>query len=204
MNGLWRRILLGALAIFAVGYGVISLVRLGKGKVQSALESADPVRIPLPFLPFLVDGSRVGTLESVTLLRSAPRQVSGVEVRAKLGNTVAVDRFRECQFTSRSATTFSPESGLACLRAGPADSSLVVVGTVTLSGADGATLSLPLLLPPEVLATIRPGLADSASPADASAPSQPTNPMAAAAKVAGKVVTKVSDKMARDSAQSPP
>lgn len=204
MNGYWRRILLSALAIFAVGYAAITLVRFGKGKVQSALESSDPVRIPLPFLPFMVDGVREGTLESVTLLRSAPRQVSGVEVRAKLGDTVTLDRFRDCQFTSRSATDFSPEAGLACLGAGTADSTLSPVGTVTLRGAGGETVTRPFLLPPEVLTKLRSELTDSVNPADSADPARPTNPVAAVTKVAGKVTAKVSERIAQDSAQTPP
>lgn len=204
MNGYWRRILLSALAIFAVGYGAISLVRLGKGKVQSTLESSDPVRIPLPFLPFLVDGVREGTLESVTLLRSAPRQVSGVEVRARLGDTVTMDRLRGCRFTSRSATDFSPEAGLACLRADAPGPALAPVGTVTLRGGSGEMVSRPLLLPPEVLAKLRSDVTDSVSPADSADPAPPTNPVAAVTQVAGKVTANIPEKIAQDSAQTPP
>src|SRR5690606_27686418 len=82
MNRYWLRIGLGALAVFAVGYAGWRLVERGVGEVRDLAMSDQEISIPLfGALPFTVEGRRVGSLQRLTLLRDAPKQISGVIVR---------------------------------------------------------------------------------------------------------------------------
>ena len=40
-----------------------------------------PLTIPLPFVPFQLDGNKLGTVEHLVVNREAPKKVSSVELR---------------------------------------------------------------------------------------------------------------------------
>jgi hypothetical protein len=154
MRGYWLKIVLGALAIFGVGYGAVRLVRAQVHRVRSTIESTDPVSIPLAFLPFAVDGQTMGTFRGVTLLRSDPKTVSEIRLRVKLADSIAAARLVNCRVTTMNATGFSPDEGFRCLDPEAADSGLVPFGSVTLQLAGRADVTLPLLLDPAVVADL--------------------------------------------------
>ena len=64
MRNYWLRIALGAVAIFTVGLIGISLAKQGVGRVRGVVEGSGPVAIPLAFVPFTLDGSKLGTVEN--------------------------------------------------------------------------------------------------------------------------------------------
>jgi hypothetical protein len=96
MRGYWFRILLGAVGIFAVGMLIVTAVRATKAKVQHVVQSSEPLSFPLPFVPFRLDGERVGTFERVVINRDAPDDVRSVDLHVDLGSVAAADRTHRC------------------------------------------------------------------------------------------------------------
>jgi hypothetical protein len=97
MRNYWFRILLGALAVFAVGMVGVTLVRGGVAKVHTMVEGEGPINIPLAFIPFTLDGHKLGTLERVTLNRDSPRHVSSVEVAVDLRDSLMAHGLQGCR-----------------------------------------------------------------------------------------------------------
>ena len=76
MRAYWFKIMLGALVIFAVGLTGVSIARRIKGRVES---NAD-IHVPLRFVPFRLDGVRVGTFRRLVIHRQRPNMVSSVNL----------------------------------------------------------------------------------------------------------------------------
>ncbi len=106
MRNYWMRIALGATAIFIVGMVGVSLVRRGLGKVHGVVHGTGPISIPLAFIPFQLNGDKLGTLERVTLEREAPNHVSRVELEVKLGDSLLARGLKGC----RLAANMHPDS----------------------------------------------------------------------------------------------
>lgn len=162
MRGYWLKILLGAVAIFAIGYGGVWVVRTQVSRVRHTIESSDPISIPLAFLPFVLDGAKVGTYRGVRIVRSSPRVVSEVHIRVRLADSVTAARFEGCRLTTQNSASFSPDEGLRCLGTGSADSVLIPFGDVTLEFGGGERLVRPLLLDSAVVADLRERRAEAA------------------------------------------
>jgi hypothetical protein len=96
MRNYWLRMALGAFAIFGVGMLIWSGVREGKRHVTEVVHSAEPITVPLAFIPFTVDGQPVGSMRRVRLVRSAPDRVQAINFRVKLADSVAESRFAGC------------------------------------------------------------------------------------------------------------
>ena len=85
MRNYWLKIVFGALGIFAVGMVLVSGFRHLKVSVNQAINSSDPIQIPLiGLIPFRLDDQKLGSLSLVEFLRSDPEHVSGVRVVVKL------------------------------------------------------------------------------------------------------------------------
>lgn len=95
MNRYWLRIALGALGIFAVGMVVIGFTRRGVEKVRE-LAAQDHFSIPMAFLPFQLDGRRLGSLERVSVARSAEGQLEGFQFVARLDSGQAAPTAGNC------------------------------------------------------------------------------------------------------------
>jgi hypothetical protein len=96
MRNYWLRIFLGAFAIFAIGMIGVTLVRSGVAKVESVVEGTGPIDIPLRFIPFTMDGERLGNLERVIFYRSETRRVRGVELQIDLGDSLLAQGLSGC------------------------------------------------------------------------------------------------------------
>jgi hypothetical protein len=154
MRSYWVKILLGALAIFAVGYGAVWVVRSQVVRVRHTITSSDPITLPLAFLPFVLDGVKLGTYRGIQIVRSAPKTVTEVHIRVRLGDSVTAARFDGCQLTTQNSASFSPEEGLRCVTTAAADSGLIPFGDVTLELRGAGNIVLPLLLDSAVVADI--------------------------------------------------
>lgn len=97
MRNYWIRILLGALAVFAVGMVGVTVVRHGMAKVHNVVEGSGPIAIPLAFIPFTLDGHKLGTLQRVTLNRDSPRRVTSVEVKVNLDDSLLAQGLQGCR-----------------------------------------------------------------------------------------------------------
>ena len=97
MRNYWIKILLGAFAIFAIGMIGVTIVRKGIAKVNSVVDSDDSITIPLAFVPFSLGGERLGTLQHLTVERSSPREVSGVELEVDVGDSLVAAGLSGCR-----------------------------------------------------------------------------------------------------------
>jgi hypothetical protein len=105
MRNYWLRIALGALAIFTVGMIGVSLARQGVGRVRHVVEGSGPITLPLAFIPFMLDGQKLGNVSKVVLLREAPKQISGVELEATVRDSAVARGLEGC----RLAATFDSD-----------------------------------------------------------------------------------------------
>jgi hypothetical protein len=90
MRNYWLRIVLGAFAIFTVGMIGVTVARQGVGRVRNVVEGTGPLSVPIAFIPFKLDGQKLGTVSKIVLQRDAPKQIASVELQIKLlDSTVA-------------------------------------------------------------------------------------------------------------------
>jgi hypothetical protein len=159
MRSYWLRILLGAAGIFAVGMLVVTVVREVRGRVHSVARSSDPITIPLPFVPFRIDGERLGTFERLVIRRDAPEDVRSVDLHVDLGSTAATGRIQECigilarlhEGAGGRGTTLH-DAEFSCVRDDSARAALEAFGEVHFVPGDHTA---PLLVPPEVANELR-------------------------------------------------
>ena len=100
MRNYWLRIVLGAVAIFSVGMIGISLARQGVGRVRGVVQGSGPVAIPLAFVPFTLNGSKLGTVDKLTVFRDAPKRISAVEIQIKLKDSLLAGGLEGCRLAA--------------------------------------------------------------------------------------------------------
>jgi hypothetical protein len=165
MRTYWMRILLGALAIFAIGMVGVSLFRRGRDKVTAVVTGSGPLSIPLALVPFKLDGSRLGTLERLVINREAPTKLSSVHVEVKLQDSLLARGLAGCRLAANvESDSASPPSDInlhpgrmgehTFFFCAPSDSGLVPFGTATLNPGD---VTVPLLVPETLAEKLRSG-----------------------------------------------
>lgn len=153
MRNYWIKIIGGAFGIFVVGMLVITGIKSVKVKVNSTINSSDPIRIPLiGLIPFRVDSDKLGSLRRVELLRQSPESFSGVRVLVKLADSVSPDRLRSCVLVVDDVQHLNERSTFRCQAPGTALAGVEQFGTVVLQGLPD---SFPLMLPSGAVADIR-------------------------------------------------
>jgi hypothetical protein len=100
MRNYWLRIALGALGIFAVGMIGVSLVRQGAGRVRTVVAGSGPISFPLAFVPFKLEGEKLGSVDRVILERDAPKRVSAVRIEVKLRDSVVARGLEGCRLAA--------------------------------------------------------------------------------------------------------
>lgn len=100
MRKYWFRIFMGAFAIFAIGMIGVTLARKGIAKVHRVVDSDDPLTIPLAFVPFVLDGERLGNLEELVIHRDTPRQVRSVELEVDLADSLLAQGLSGCRLAA--------------------------------------------------------------------------------------------------------
>jgi len=159
MRTYWLRIVLGALGIFAVGMLIVTAVRATRSRVRSVAQTSDPITIPLPFVPFRLDGERLGTFQRVVINRNAPKDLRSVDLHVDLGSTAATERVQRCKGilaelhdnAGGEGKTFT-DAQFACVLDDSALTPLEQFGEVHFVPGDHTS---PLLVPPEVAAELR-------------------------------------------------
>jgi hypothetical protein len=101
MRTYWLKIVLGALAVFAVGMGLRAAFLTVRSRVKAVAESSEPISIPLAFVPFQLDGDRLGTFDRLVLIRKSPKQVASVRLGVKLTDSAASARLSGCDLLAR-------------------------------------------------------------------------------------------------------
>jgi hypothetical protein len=164
MRSYWLRILLGALAVFAVGMIGITFARRTRDTVTAVVTGSGPLSIPLPFVPFELEGNKLGRLERLVVNREAPKKVSSVDLEVKLDDSLLVQGLAGCRLAANLESD-SSKSGDINFRAhrledqafffcAKSDSGLVEFGTVKLAPGD---VTVPLLVPESLAEQMRAG-----------------------------------------------
>jgi hypothetical protein len=149
MTKYWLKIALGALLIFVVGYSVYRVGQRGVTKVTSIVGTADPISIPVRFAGFSLDHQRLGRIDRLTFLRSAPKSVSSVEIVIQLDDSAAVTRLANCYLRLDNPHNIDEHSTFLC--AGAADTmgtALKPFGRVIVKGT---AVEVPLLVPTDII-----------------------------------------------------
>lgn len=154
MRMYWTKIILGAVAIFVVGYGAVWFARTQVNRTRHLIQSSDPITIPLAFLPFNLDGQRYGTFQGVTVRRKEPDLVDGLDLRVRVSDSASFASLKDCRLTMADRSNFNVSTGFHCLPEAQNDSGLVQFGEVTVSG-HGPDITIPLMLDSAVAADIR-------------------------------------------------
>jgi hypothetical protein len=149
MRRYWIKIVAGALAIFLVGYAVYAGMRSQVNRFRHMKASDGPIDIPLAFVPFSMEGTRLGTFRRVRIMRDAPNSVSGVYLRVRLSETAPVESLEACgRMAVTDQTTDFDVSRLnfTCLDSTASDSGLIEFGEIEFDPEHGARFTVPLLL----------------------------------------------------------
>lgn len=165
MRGYWTRIALGALAIFIVGMVGVSLARRSIGGVRQVAEGSGPITLPVMFVPFKLDGHKLGTVNRLVLHRLAPKRLSGVELGVKLSDSVLARGLEGCRLVANLDADHGPDgfevgpgsfsSGVfSCLRVGDTTTQFQEFGHAVFQPGD---VSVPLLLPKDIVNDLRNG-----------------------------------------------
>lgn len=157
MKWYWGKIALKALAVFGVGFVVISLFRDGRRHVVNAVETNADLRIPLPFLPFSFDGERLGTFRQIVLHRSRPDHVEAVSLTVRVTDPASAARFGDCRVTVDDPTHLNEHSTFHCVTD---EAGMTEFGSLRVfSKSDGRgwrlASTVPLLLPIEMTRKIQ-------------------------------------------------
>lgn len=153
MRKYWGKITLSALLIFIVGYGIVSAGR----RMKETIHSSKDITIPLgAFIPFKMEGVRVGSIRQIRFRRSEPKVLAGIDVRVRVSDTAAFERMKDCRLSVNDARNIDERTSFLCL---PSDSGYQAFGEVTayLYDPDGEdpTIVMPLLLPDAAVAEFR-------------------------------------------------
>jgi len=156
MRNYWMRIALGALGIFIVGMIGLTLVRRGIGSVRGVVEGSGPISIPLAFIPFKLNGDKLGSLERVTFQRETPSRVTSVQLEVKLSDSVLARGLEGCRLAANLDSEVPGRPGINvhrgpfaegsfwCARDDSADTVLVEYGEAVFHPG---SVTVPLFLP---------------------------------------------------------
>jgi hypothetical protein len=134
MRNYWLRIIVGAVAIFAVGMVGITLARHGMGHVRGVVEGSGPITLPVGFLPFKLDGEKIGTIRSIRINRNAPKEVRSVNVVVRLADSVGPNRLEPCILVAQGFEDINSQTTVLCSTAeDTVDENLLQVGAIKLT-----------------------------------------------------------------------
>ena len=164
MRNYWLRIVLGAVAIFAVGMIGVSLARQGVGHVRSVVEGSGPLTLPVAFIPFNLDGQKLGTVSKIVVQRDAPKRIRSVVLRISLQDSVIAQGLAGCRLLAnfdqdrkgdvkvhvgpRSPSVFS------CVHSGDSLNGFQEFGQAVFEPGD---VTVPLYLPDDIVNDLQQG-----------------------------------------------
>ncbi len=157
MRNYWVKIVLGALGVFAAGMIVLTIGRAVFNSAKGVAHSASPIAIPLPFVPFQLDGERLGTFQRIIVRRKSPHRVAGIDLVVKLDDPKGAERLAGCSLRAETRPVDAGghvftlhDARFSCLR--EATPAVEQVGLVRLNPGD---VALPLVVDTSVAAKLR-------------------------------------------------
>jgi hypothetical protein len=165
MKNYWLRIGLGAAAIFAVGMIGITLARQGAGRVRKVVEGTGPLSVPVAFIPFKLDGQKLGTVSKIVLQRTVPKHISSVELQIKLADSAVAQGLSGCRLAANFSDEHSPQDVkihvgpmsrgvFTCLHQNDTTSRFQEFGHAVFQPGG---VSVPLLLPNDIVSDLQQG-----------------------------------------------
>lgn len=134
MRNYWMRIALGAVAIFAVGMVGLTLVHRGVSGVRGVVQGTGPITLPVAFVPFKLDGEKLGTIHRIKVYRSAPDQVKSVNLLVRLADSVNPSRLADCILVAEGFEKFNSQTTIRCAAAADTTGdSLAHIGQIRLT-----------------------------------------------------------------------
>jgi hypothetical protein len=142
----------------------VSIFRHGRSKVESVIASSEPLSFPLPFVPFQLNGSKLGTIERLTVNRDAPKKVSSIELQVKMDDSLVAQGLAGCRLAANIESDSSKPGDVnihvnqlnqrTFFFCASSDSGFEELGSATLTPGD---IELPLLLPEKLAEQLRKG-----------------------------------------------
>ncbi|MEO8201686.1 MAG: hypothetical protein ABI679_14250 [Gemmatimonadota bacterium] len=159
MKSYWFKIIFGAMGIFLVGMLVVTAIRKTRNQVRVISQTSDPINIPFPFgiIPFKLNGTKLGSIQHLTLLRDAPKGISNVRLTVKLADSMSADQLADCFLVVDDVQHINERTTFRCVKSDTAGMALVPYGIVSL---EGNNTTFPLLLPASEIANLRSDGAD--------------------------------------------
>jgi hypothetical protein len=149
MTKYWLKIVLGALLIFVVGYSIYRIGERGVTKATSIFATADPISIPLRFAGFSLDNQRLGQIDRLTFVRTAPKSVSSVEIVVQLDDSASAGRLANCFLRLDNPHNIDEHSTFLCATAADTmGTTLKPFGRVLVKGT---AVEVPLLVPTDII-----------------------------------------------------
>ena len=166
MRNIWVKIGLGAGGIFAVGMVLVTLGKFGKSKIEDLFNTASDIRIPLMgIVPFKLGDQRLGDLRRLTLMRDAPKHLTGVRVEARLADSASVDPFKDCTFlTVNDPEHLDENTRFSCVRDTTGLGSFGTVEIRHVQGGEPTTLVRTLVLPAEQIRQLQEAMGPRVTP----------------------------------------
>lgn len=128
----WIKIVAGMLGIFVVGMVIVNAVRAGVNEVETFVDSANPITVPMFGVPFRTAKGELGKIQQLRIERESPRVVDGFHLTVALDDGVDVDQFDYCEVTIIDASNIDENTTFTCLTAAdPAFEDLVNFGSIT-------------------------------------------------------------------------
>jgi hypothetical protein len=140
MTNYWLKIVAGALAIFAVGMLAVKLIGRAKDRIEVVATTSDPITIPFPgsFVPFNLDGRRVGSLKEMTVYRSAPKVPDHVDLQVALADSFSSSRLSGCILVAEKIDNIDQHTSFTCMTAkDTAGRGLAALGGILVRGSEG-------------------------------------------------------------------
>jgi hypothetical protein len=143
----------------------VTLARQGAGHVRGVVEGSGPISLPLAFIPFQLQGQRLGNVSRVIVLRDAPKQVSAVELQVKLRDSVIARGLEGCRLAANFDADQEPQGErvrgghafpgvFSCVQAGDSALGFQEFGRAVFQPGN---VSVPLLLPNDMVNDLKAG-----------------------------------------------
>lgn len=160
----WIKIVAGMLGIFVVGMVIVTAVRAGVNEVETFVDSANPITVPMFGTPFRTAKGELGKIQQLRIERESPRVVDGFHLTVSLDDGVDVDQFDYCEVTIVDASNIDENTTFTCLTAAdPLFEDLVNFGSITFRPS-GETHRL--MVPSAVRDEIRTAFQEGDGPSD--------------------------------------
>lgn len=169
MGNYWLRIALGVVALFVLGVIAGTAMKRGAGRVHDVMEGTGPLTLPVAFIPFKLDGQKLGNINKVVLHRHVPKRIASVELEVKLDDSVVARGLEGCRLAANLDADHDPggtqihagrlsRGVFSCVKGTDSIPHLQEFGRAVFQPGD---VSVPLLLPNDIVDDLKQGHFDS-------------------------------------------